>query len=135
ALESVENPKMTPCPTSTGRPIVVLPKILVAHTEASVHANVSCGSESMRRGDARQACAKLHIEIAYLRFQKIHVATQYRNCVFPAPNAPQIANGIARSSFAILSGCSFQDIFVVCPAIPDRSFTEAVLELDIPVHV
>src|SRR5437867_12295175 len=63
ALESVENPKMTPCPTSTGRPIVVLPKILVAHTEASVHANVSCGSESMRRGDARQACAKLHIEI------------------------------------------------------------------------
>src|SRR6058998_1550662 len=58
-----------------------------------------------------------------------------QNCVFPAPNAPQIANGIARSSFAILSGCSFQDIFVVCPAIPDRSFTEAVHELDIPVHV
>src|SRR5437867_3154516 len=87
ALESVENSKMTPCPTSTGRPIVVLPK---------------------------------------LRW-----ATQYRNCVFPAPNVPQIANGIARSSFAILSGCSFQDIFVVCPAIPDRSFTEAVLELDI----
>ena len=79
---------------------------------------------------ANQCVAKLHVEIAYLRFQKIHVATQYRNCVFPAPNAPQIANGIARSSFAI-SGCSFQDIFVVCPAIPDRSFTEAVLELSV----